>query len=195
MDNSKISDEEMGRIFDEYERNLVNDNEKGLVHDTQVEEVPVAIQHRAVTAPRPSPVNQRPSNSACNNSPTPDFSSKDLLALVKSYIEVEKRDELLMQSGGGLTYEERWAMIKRLYNNHRSRPTTRTSVEIQMAIRHFADACDRYTKIIKTVEDENIFKTNQATYDSRYLFEYGEEFVGYEAYKLRYSWLTRYGTE
>ena len=100
-----------------------------------------------------------------------------------------------MQSGGGLTYEERWAMITRLYNNHRSRPTTRTSVEIQMANRHFADACDRYTKIIETVEDENIFKTNQATYDSRYLFEYGEEFVGYEAYKLRYSWLTRYGTE
>ena len=45
MDNSEISDEEMGRIFDEYERNLVNDNEIGLIHDTQVEEVPVAIQH------------------------------------------------------------------------------------------------------------------------------------------------------
>ena len=58
-----------------------------------------------------------------------------------------------------------------------------------MANPHFADACDRYTEIIDTVEDENIFKTNQATYDSRYLFEYGEEFVGYKAYKLCYRCL------
>ena len=64
-----------------------------------------------------------------------------------------------------------------------------------MANHHFADSCDRYTKIIETIQDENLFKTNRAIYDSRYLFEYGEDFIGYEAYKLRYDWLTRYGTD
>ena len=45
--------------------------------------------------------------------------------------------------------------------------------------------------IIQVVEDENVFKTNRATYDSRYLVDYGTDFVGHEAFELRCSWLTR----
>ena len=110
---------------------------------------------------------------------------------MKCYIEVDKRELLLLQNGGGLTHEEFWSMVTRLHNNHRNCTTTRTSAEIHMAHRRFVNTCERYQMIIQTVENENIFKTNRATYDSRYLAEYGTDFVGYEAYKLRYTWITR----
>lgn len=64
-----------------------------------------------------------------------------------------------------------------------------------MAHWRFVEACERYQKIKQTVEDEDVFKMTRVTFDSCYLAEYGADFVGYEAYKLRYGWLTRYGAE
>ena len=78
-------------------------------------------------------------------------------------------------------------MTTRLHNNHRSRPTRRSSTELQLANRTFSDAYDKYRNIIEVVDDAAIAKPTKATYDSRYLFEYGKEFVGLKAYKLRYE--------
>lgn len=202
MDDWEISDEHMNRIFDEYEGSKEDVEDGEIVPDTQIDMVAAVVQRREVSAcvtqpklPVHSALSSQIPSTSNSNPETPELSSKDLLALVKAYIQVDKREELLMQGGGGLTYEERWAMITRLHNNHRSRPTRRSSTELQLANRTFSDACDKYRNIIEVVDDAAIAKPTKATYDSRYLFEYGKEFVGHKAYKLRYEWLTRFGSD
>ena len=192
MADGEISDELMEKMFDEFERNNQEEKVRGFVPNTQVDEVSKSeTQPRKHTARQRVNQPRRNPSKASSSAATTEFSSTDLLILVKSYIECDKRDLQLKKNGGGLTHEEFWSMITRLHNNHRSCTTTRTSAEILMAHRRFVKNCERYQMIIQVVEDENVFKTNRTTYDSRYLVDYGTDFVGLEAFELRCSWLTR----
>ena len=107
-----------------------------------------------------------------------EFSSHDLLVLMKAYdIAVHRHCEVQLN-------QEFWVTLNDSYNNHPDCRSRRQNWETRRGYIKFTNSCLQYLLIMDEVEDENIFQCNRITYDSRYLFKYGETFIDHDAFDI-----------